>query len=411
MARSLRSSFYASGYDIWGEGASQVVSNITGRGGASGVTLSVSYHDGRDIFPHNPKSKLRYLEPGAVYFQPDYTLYDDTPVVPVESEMVRDGFDALAALADESGKAGTEFHAWTVFLHRDKGRDDYEWAIKTCFGDPLLTDLCPANPQARRYCVALARDITRYGVGSVVSESLHYAPLEHGYHHERYFLPLGPTSRFLLGLCFCEFCMAEARHRGVEAEGVRQAARDHLIKVFELGDDQAVEDVNQEEIGSMLGGQMAGYIDMRASVVSSLASEVAEACHASNTPFIFGDLSGAVKGYATGRPTGSSPTEIAWRIGIDWAQLRGAVDGVQALTYAADPARIETDVSKYVQAAGTAGVSAVFRPAVPDCSSADNLREKVRVARRLGVASTDFYHYGFTPLSALDLIATALHED
>ena len=38
----------------------------------------------------------------------------------------------------------------------------------------------------------------------MLAESLHYHPLEHGAHHERYFVELGTAARLLLGLCFCD---------------------------------------------------------------------------------------------------------------------------------------------------------------------------------------------------------------
>ena len=64
------------------------------------------------------------------------------------------------------------------------------------FGDPMLTELCPANPDVAAYVRALSADIARRGVQTIVAESLHYHPLEHGYHHERYFLHLGARTQF-----------------------------------------------------------------------------------------------------------------------------------------------------------------------------------------------------------------------
>jgi hypothetical protein len=93
-------------------------------------------------------------------------------------------------------------HAWTVYLHTDWVRDGSPGhAESNAFGDPHLTELCPANPSVREYVRALTTDIARQGVQTIIAESLHYHPLEHGYHHERYFLALGAATRFLLGLC------------------------------------------------------------------------------------------------------------------------------------------------------------------------------------------------------------------
>jgi hypothetical protein len=45
---------------------------------------------------------------------------------------------------------------------------------------------------------------------------------------------------------------------------------------------------------------------------------------------------------------------------------------------------------------------------LPDCDSTENLAEKLRLARDLGLERVDFYHYGFAPLSTLDRIREAV---
>jgi hypothetical protein len=118
------------------------------------------------------------------------------------------------------------------------------------------------------------------------------------------------------------------------------------------------------------------------------------------------DLSGAVKGYATGKPEGEAAPEIAWRLGVDLPNLAGVCDGLEAIGYAADPARLRFDLVAYRALAPE--LSVVLRPMPPDCDSAENLREKVRLTRQLGLRRVDFYHYGLMRLDALDLIREAL---
>ena len=72
--------------------------------------------------------------------------------------------------------------------------------------------------------------------------------------------------------------------------------------------------------------------------------------------------------------------------------------------YAADPERVRGDLDVY----GEAAVSIVYRPAIPDCVSAANLRAKVELARERGLRRVDFYHYGLMRLDALDLVREAL---
>ena len=47
--------------DLRDEGTGTVLDNVQNRVGVDGLTMAVAYHDARDIFPHNPVSKVRYL--------------------------------------------------------------------------------------------------------------------------------------------------------------------------------------------------------------------------------------------------------------------------------------------------------------------------------------------------------------
>ena len=99
-------------------------------------------------------------------------------------------------------------NAWAVFLHNDRlGFSHPECATQNAFGDRYLTDLCPSNPDVRMYARTLASDIARYDVSTILSESLHFHGLGHGYHHERYFEELGAVGVYLLGMCFCDHCL------------------------------------------------------------------------------------------------------------------------------------------------------------------------------------------------------------
>ena len=141
---------------------------------------------------------------------------------------------------------------------------------------------------------------------------------------------------------------------------------------------------------------------MREQVVTSLVADVAEA--AGDTPLEFIELSGAIKGYADGRPTGPPAPSIAWQLGVDVEAVAGACAGIQAMGYAADPERIRGDLYVY----GDAAVSVIYRPSTPDCDSEEAVRVKVDLARDRGMKRVDFYHYGLMRLDALDWIRAAL---
>jgi hypothetical protein len=405
----VQTSLFTFASDFHDEGLETVLDNVQGRGGVGGVTVAAVYHEGRDLFPHSPVRKVRFLEGGAHFFRPDPARYGGLRIQPHVSDLAREA-DVLAGLCGKAAARGLEVHAWTVFLHNDTlGVRHPDCAPRNAFGDPYVTDLCPANPDVRAYVRALAGDVARLGVTSILSESLHYHPLEHGYAHERYFIELGPLSRYLLGLCFCEHCLAEAGRHGVDAEKVADFARRTLERTFtHAGTEEPGDDVTREEVDGLAGGELGGYVAAREATVAALVREAAEAAREAGAAFTFMDLSGAVKGYATGRPTGDAAPSIAWKLGVDLVAVAAACGSLAAIGYAADPERLRFDLEGYQAVAGGAELSVALRPMAPDCDSAENLAAKLRVAQDLGLARAHFYHYGFMRLETLDLLDAAL---
>src|SRR4029079_11907401 len=119
---------------------------------------------------------------------------------------------------------------------------------------------------------------------------------------------------------------------GGEGGAPRRGAREGIESAF-AGSDPGGEPERDE------------YARVREHVVTSLVAEVAEA--AGETPFEFIELSGAVKGYADGRPTGDPSPTIAWQLGVDVEGVAAACDGLQAMGYAADSAWVARDLDTY----------------------------------------------------------------
>ena len=385
-----------------------VLDNVSERAGLGGITMAAAYHHGRDVFPNNPARKVHFLEGGTVFFQPDSSRYQGRALQPLVSALAQKT-DVLAGLCHDAATRSLRVRAWTVFLHNySLGQAHPECASRNAFGDAHLTDLCPNNPEVRAYAAALSADIASKGVNAVVAESLHFHGLEHGFHHERYFIELGALGRYLLGLCFCEHCLAAARRHGVDAGRLHREARAELENRFATQPDPEPAELDRADLGSFAGGELGGYLESRSKSVASLVAECAESAKAEGADFAFIDLSGAIKGYATGRPEGSSAPTIAWQFGIDVGAVAKACGQVEAIGYAADPERLKLDLAAYRSIIGPdRKLSVIMRPMAPDCESADNLARKLEVARAAGCVEAGFYHYGFMRLESLDLIREA----
>jgi hypothetical protein len=406
----MDTSMLAFATDLHDEGLDAVLGNVQERAGLGGLTLAVAYHDARDLFPHNPVHRIRYLEGGAVFFRPDESRYEGLQLRPHVAGLARttDPLEELCVAADERGM---DANAWVVFLHSDGlGSTHPGCAPQNAFGDPYLTDLCPSNPEVRGFARALASDVARYDVSTVFAESLHFHGLEHGYHHERYFEEVGAMGNYLLGLCFCTHCLEAAARSGVDADTVHRSVREELERRLSgESEDKGPEEISRERLADFGGEQLLGYLEARIGTVTSLAAEVSEAVANEGARFVFLDLSGAEKGFATGQPTGEAAPKIGWKMGVDVAALADACDTVEVTGYAADADRLRFDLDAYHSLlADNTRPGLLLRPMPPDCRSADNLAKKVAVARAHGLERLDFYHYGFCRLRSLDWVRGSL---
>ncbi|HEY0887754.1 MAG TPA: hypothetical protein VGE20_20845, partial [Ramlibacter sp.] len=212
------------GTDLLHEGFDAVLDNVQERAGAGGIALAATYHDARDVFPHNPKFHVYRHQGDVAWFAPQRSRYA-SGLVPGVADAAG-GADVLAQLCDAASRRGLAVDAWTIFLHNSVLAGEHpECATRNVYGDPFLTDLCPANPRVRAYCRELAADVARYPVRRLLAESLHYRPLEHGEHHERYLIHLPPEARTLLGLCFCGHCRDAGERVGVRVGSLAAAVR------------------------------------------------------------------------------------------------------------------------------------------------------------------------------------------
>jgi hypothetical protein len=403
---------YLFAQDVLDETVNVVLDRLE-RVGLNGVNLAAAYHHSRDVFPHNPRRRVAYLEGGTVYFRPDVERYPDRRLVPRIAAIARDS-DPLALLCDAAEHRGFKVSAWLVVLHNTRlAFAAPDCAPLTALGDPLLNGLCPAHPAVRAYAESLAADVGRYELESIKLESLSYMPFDHGYHHERSFVRLSPNIRFLFGLCFCPHCLAYAQSQSIDAERVRTWVAASLEAVLESADNESHEThLEEARIRDACDGELGRFLDARSAVVTSLAAQVSAAVRtvSPSTRVVFLDAAGARLGYATGRPaTEQAAAAVGWRDGVDVEALGKCCDRVGMLGYFADVDRLAHEIRAYQSLLPGAGrLEVVVRPMPPDSQSATDLATKVLALWNQGIEEVDFYHYGLMRLEALDWIRSAL---
>lgn len=387
----MESSVLAFATDLLDEGADTFFGNLTDRAGVGGVTLASVYHEARDVFPHNPRRVIRYLEPGAAYYRPDPAAWRGRRLAPAPSTAIGER-DPFAEASEQARRRGLKLHAWTVFCHNDRlGFAHPDCAPANAFGDRHLTELCPANPEVRAYALTLVAELARYGVDAIRAESLHFHGLRHGHHHERYFEELGPTAEALLGVCFCPHCRAAATRAGVPADQVAEAVRTELRR--RLADEHAA--AEPADLSALADGAFAAYVDASAATVTSLAADLTEQARRLGMRLSFLDGGGPGKG---------------WLAGIDLPALAKAADQIETLGYAKTPQAVREKLAAFaLHGVRPRDMAVILRPMASDCDGPQNLAAKIAVLRELGVPEVEFYHYGLMRLSSLDRIGAALN--
>ncbi len=403
--RPITSSAFVFATDLLGEGYDAVLDNLQGRAGVDGVSFAATYHDARDVFPHNPRYHVHRHEGDVAWFAPQPGRYE-SGLAP-RMAAAAGGADVLAAVCERADQRGMAVDAWTIFLHNSQLATAHpDCATRNAYGDPYLTDLCPANPRVRAYCRELAADISRYPVKSLMAESLHYRPLEHGEHHERYLIDLPPAARTMMGLCFCDHCRAAARKSGVDGERLAAAVRNALEPVWAGQPEQG-------HAGKLLDesarAELAAYIEVRMDVVTGLVAEVRQAMAGSGVELAFIDHAGGMSHVMAGTSADDEITLSSRKLGVDIRAVAAECDRVAVLGYVDTPQRLGAMLASYAQALGEgAAVSVALRPLLPDCRSQENLVQKVAAVLDSPATGLAFYHYAMMPLNRLDWIRHAL---
>lgn len=382
---------YTFAVDIVGEGVDAVCERVRAAG-VSGISLAVLYHEARDYLPHNPLGRVHFSPPG-VAFQVREAGYPvglrPPPPLPVVRER---GISALDELVVTAADYDLTVDAWVLFLHND-GPAGQEGAVINAFGDEHKGLLCLSGRVVRAYLNALIGDVCRPGLRSIVVESLHWFPFEHGFHHERCFAPLSRLERFLLSLCFCSGCREYAEKRGdpeVVAEQVRA--------LIGTGSDVDSEWCRDAVVAAV--PDLDWYLRAREDRLIEVSRECAMAARDHGVGVSYIDLSAGLSGWSDGSDSGPLGVDVGWELGIDVGRLDPSIR-VTVPLYTSDPARVRKELDAYRQRV-RGPLDAILRPMAPDFPKAASLAAAVDVCSQAGVGRLSFYHYGMMPLASFD---------
>lgn len=360
--------------------------------GLDTVTMAGSYHAGKFMRPRGTSGKIYFPEDGAVYFRADPSRYGAIKPRPAG---LLEGGDVLRELTATGGMA---VNVWLVLLHNTPlGLAHPDVVVRNAFGDPYYYNLCPSAPASRAYATSLAGDVSEsYPISGLSLESPGFTPYAHGYHHEFALMQSNRWLESLLGLCFCDHCIAAAEAQGIEARRLKaQTAAQiehYLASDIDFPTDMAeafwLADVQAD-------GDLRRYIDFRGSVVTSLVAEIRAAVRSDATVAVI--------------PSVARPTGGAWYEGSDLAALAGAAGIIEACFYEPSADRVKADLFDLARRLrGSGRIRGILRPSFPDLADKAEFLAAVEILRRGGVDELAFYNWGHLRSANLAWIGEAL---
>ncbi|MEO6178751.1 MAG: hypothetical protein ABIP15_03180 [Devosia sp.] len=360
--------------------------------GLDTVTIAGSYHAGKFLRPHGKTGKVYFPEDGTAYFRTDASRYG--AIKPLPNSLLAHR-DVLRELTDD-GRTTT--NVWLVLLHNTTlGMAHPGSVVRNAFGDPYFYNLCPSAPEARAYARDLARDVTEsYPVVGLSMEAPGFTPYAHGYHHEFALMRSNPWLENLLGLCFCDHCVARAESNGIEARRLKaQVAVD--IEAYLSSDIDFPPDMAEAfwRADIVADGDLRRFLDFRNDVVTSLVGEIrAEVRADANVAVI---------------PSVARPTGGAWYEGSNLRALAGAAGIIEACFYEPSPMRVKADLFDIRRRIGTdVKLRGILRPSFPDLATRGDFLAAVDVLRTGGIDELAFYNYGHLRRANLAWIGDAL---
>ncbi len=382
---------YTYAWDLAETGVAAAADEFRGLG-LDTVTMAGSYHAGKFMRPHGMAGKVFFPEDGTVYFNADPSRYG--AIKPVANSMLGQR-DMLGELLEQSGMA---VNVWLVLLHNTRlGMTHPGSVVRNAFGDPYYYSLCPSAPEARAYAIGLARDVTEsYPVSGISMESPGFAPYAHGFHHEFALMKSNPWLENMLGLCFCDHCLAGAQKAGIDAR---------RFKAEVVGDIEAYLDSDMDYPQDMAeafwradiaaDGDLRRYLDFRNGVVTSLVAEIRAAVRKDATVAVI--------------PSVARPTAGAWYEGSDLHALAQTAGHIEACFYEQSAARVQADlfdIRRRLKGAGA--LRGILRPAHPDFTDRSEFIAAVEALRAGGVEELAFYNWGHLRRANLGWIGDAL---
>lgn len=389
-------------WDVVADGPERVVDEIASRG-ATRVDIATAYHSAEVIAPRRDDAVVTVAEANTLHLPVAVETFTGLRIP--KSSLAQNHPDLYVRLAEVARSAGIALGGWAVAFHNtDLATANPEAAIRSCFGDAFAHGLCPTNPASRRYAVELVEAVSRSGLfDRLLVESLSYLLYSHGHPHELWGARLDATTRYLLSLCFCRFCVEAGEARDIDVESLRRGVAAELSRTWNSEYPHGRDADDGAELASLhfIWPALRAYTKLRLDTVSALVAEVTAAANRHGVAL---DMSAAVWG---------RPAQTNWIEGVDVVETMHRADGFVLESYFPTAGEVAREIDHTLAARALAG-DAAARIAVALTlwqslsPTRGNFRAKVETVAAAGVQTLSLYNYGTATRASLDWVRDAV---
>lgn len=414
--KEIAASLYA--WDLLDEGCEPIMETLRETAQVNSLYLvALMHHEKRPLtdfyYPHNPVRKTYFPEDSRVYWQPHAASYRDSKIKPLTSD--RDELkktDWLELLVKAARKAGWKTGAEISHTVLDKERAAEQWVSvvqRDIRGAPLGQLICPNNPDAIAYLLALFTDVVRhYDVDFVQTCLRPFEPGGRGGARARPPSPMEMVLETVLGSCFCDSCVSAARNDGFDLRAARRAmlpladamtdrgnlAGAHALALLRASNTSATALVVQHP-------EIFDLIKFRCASMTRLFERVHKAVTAIK-PKIDLRLNAYIYDY--------------WELsGIDFAALRPHLGSIRSSNYDEQSGSMERMEHKRqfllaVRAAAGDDIHFLSSIGIRPRATPELIRRGVLISSECGADGLSLGHYDGAPLRNLEAIGEGLRE-
>jgi hypothetical protein len=412
--KEIAASLYA--WDLVDEGCEPIMETLKETASVNSLYLvALMHHEKRPLtdfyFPHNPNRKTYFPEDSVAYWQPHAESYRDSRIKPITSEREefkkKDFLDELVKAARKAGwKTGAEL-SHTV-LDKKRASEQFSNVLqRDIWGKPTSQQICPNNPDASAYFVALFSDLVKnYDVDFVQTCLRPFATGD--VRGGRASNPMERVLATVTGTCFCDSCAAAAKADGFDLKAARRAmlplaealtrggelAGEHYLAVLRASNTSATALLMQHP-------EIFEWLKFRCASMSRMFGRVHDAL-VTIKPKIDVRLNAYIYDY--------------WELaGIEFASLKPHLGSIRSSNYDEQEGRMEYMEHKRqfllgVRAAAGDDILFLSSIGIRPKATPELIRKGVMISSECGADGLSLGHYDGAPLRFLEAIGDGLRD-